>query len=64
LFRERAALTGRTEAVVEAALLSRIPVGRLGAMDDLAGIYVYLASQLCQYSTGQSFVVDGGWQVG
>jgi len=64
LFRERAALTGRTEAAVEAALLSRIPVGRLGTMDDLAGIYIYLASELCQYSTGQSFTIDGGWQVG
>lgn len=64
LFRDRAALTGRTEAAVEAALLSRIPVGRLGTMDDLTGVYVYLASELCQYSTGQSFTVDGGWQVG
>ena len=63
LFRERAALTGRTEAAVEAALLSRIPVGRLGTMDDLAGIYIYLASELCRYSTGQSFTIDGGWQV-
>jgi NAD(P)-dependent dehydrogenase (short-subunit alcohol dehydrogenase family) len=64
LFRERAALTGRTEAAVEAALLSRIPAGRLGRTDDLTGVYVYLASDLCQYSTGQSFTVDGGWQVG
>ena len=64
LFRDRAALTGRTEAAVEAALLSRIPIGRLGTMDDLSGVFVYLASELCQYSTGQSFTVDGGWQVG
>jgi NAD(P)-dependent dehydrogenase (short-subunit alcohol dehydrogenase family) len=63
LFRERAALTDRTPAAVEAALLSRIPVGRLGKLEDLAGIYVYLASELCQYCTGQSFTVDGGWQV-
>jgi NAD(P)-dependent dehydrogenase (short-subunit alcohol dehydrogenase family) len=33
-------------------------------MDDLTGVYVYLASELCQYCTGQSFTVDGGWQVG
>jgi NAD(P)-dependent dehydrogenase (short-subunit alcohol dehydrogenase family) len=64
LFRDRAALTGRAEAAVEAALLSRIPAGRLGTMDDLTGVYVYLASELCQYCTGQSFTVDGGWQVG
>jgi galactitol 2-dehydrogenase len=64
LFRDRAVLTGRTEAAVAETLLSRIPVGRLGTMDDLTGVYVYLASELCQYSTGQSFTVDGGWQVG
>lgn len=63
LFRDRAKLTGRTPEAVEAALLSRIPVGRLGTMQDLTGIYVYLASELCQYCTGQSFTVDGGWQV-
>jgi len=63
LFRDRAALTGRTEAAVQAALVSRIPVGHLGRMDDLAGTFVYLASDLCQYTTGQSFTVDGGWQV-
>ena len=63
LFTERAALTNRTPAAVEAALLSRIPVGRLGKLEELAGIYVYLASELCQYCTGQSFTVDGGWQV-
>jgi NAD(P)-dependent dehydrogenase (short-subunit alcohol dehydrogenase family) len=63
LFVERAALTNRTPAAVEAALLSRIPVGHLGKLEDLAGIYVYLASELCQYCTGQSFTVDGGWQV-
>ncbi len=63
LFVERAVLTDRTPAAVEAALLSRIPVGRLGKLDELAGIYVYLASELCQYCTGQSFTVDGGWQV-
>ena len=63
LFRDRAVLTGRTPEAVEAALLSRIPVGRLGTMQDLTGIYIYLASELCQYCTGQSFTVDGGWQV-
>lgn len=63
LFVERAALTERSPAAVEAALLSRIPVGHLGKVEDLAGIYVYLASELCQYCTGQSFTVDGGWQV-
>jgi len=32
-------------------------------MSDLAGTYLYLASDLSNYVTGQSFVIDGGWQV-
>lgn len=64
LFRDRAALRGVSAAEVEGALTSRIPVGHLGPMDHLAGTYVYLASGLSRYVTGQSIVVDGGWQVG
>lgn len=64
LFRDRAKLTGSTEEDVRGALESRIPVGHLGPLDHLAGTYVYLASGLCQYVTGQSITVDGGWQIG
>jgi NAD(P)-dependent dehydrogenase (short-subunit alcohol dehydrogenase family) len=64
LFRERAALKGSTEEAVHGALASRIPLGHLGALDELAGTYVFLASDLSRYVTGQSIVVDGGWQVG
>jgi NAD(P)-dependent dehydrogenase (short-subunit alcohol dehydrogenase family) len=64
LFRDRAQLTGQTEEDVRNALESRIPVGRLGPLDQLAGTYVYLASDLCRYVTGQSITVDGGWQIG
>ena len=64
LFRDRAVLTGASEEEVRGKLESRIPIGRLGPLDELAGTYVYLASDLCGYVTGQSIVVDGGWQVG
>jgi NAD(P)-dependent dehydrogenase (short-subunit alcohol dehydrogenase family) len=64
LFRERAALRGVTEEQARGALEARIPLGRLGAMDELAGTYVWLASDLSRYVTGQSIAVDGGWQVG
>ncbi len=64
LFRDRAKLRGVQEAEVRGALESRIPVGHLGPLDHLAGTYVYLASDLSRYVTGQSIVVDGGWQVG
>ena len=64
LFRDRAALTGQTEQDVRQSLESRIPVGHLGPLDQLAGTYVYLASDLSRYVTGQSITVDGGWQIG
>lgn len=64
LFRDRARLRGVSEQEVRGALESRIPVGSLGPLDQLAGTYVYLASELSRYVTGQSIVVDGGWQVG
>ena len=47
-----------------ARLISRIPMGRMGTPDEVAGTYVYLASPLAGYVTGQTLVVDGGWQVG
>jgi NAD(P)-dependent dehydrogenase (short-subunit alcohol dehydrogenase family) len=64
LFEERAALRGVTPESLRAGFESKIPVGRLGGLDELAGTYVFLASALSAYTTGQSLVVDGGWQVG
>lgn len=39
------------------------PLGRIGEIEDLAGIAVYLASPAGRWTTGQSFVIDGGWAV-
>lgn len=44
----------------EAASSSRNPLRRLGEPDDIAGIAVYLASKGGAWTTGQTFVVDGG----
>ena len=63
LFKERSKITGKPASEVKKALLNKIPMGKLGSMSDLAGTYLYLASDLSNYVTGQSFVVDGGWQV-
>jgi L-rhamnose 1-dehydrogenase len=38
----------------------RIPLGRLGAPDDLAGPIVFLASDMAAYVTGAALLVDGG----
>lgn len=39
---------------------SRIPLGRLGEPDDLAGPIIFLGSDLARYVTGASLLVDGG----
>ena len=41
-------------------LLERIPAARLGAVADIAGAAVYLASEEAAYVTGQTLHVNGG----
>ncbi|AJP70888.1 SDR family NAD(P)-dependent oxidoreductase [Sphingomonas hengshuiensis] len=41
-------------------MAARIPLGRLGEPDDLAGPIVFLASDLARYVTGAALLVDGG----
>lgn len=41
-------------------MAGRIPLGRLGEPDDLAGPIVFLASDLAKYVTGAALLVDGG----
>jgi NAD(P)-dependent dehydrogenase (short-subunit alcohol dehydrogenase family) len=41
--------------------VSRIPMGRWGELDELAGAAVFLASDASAYVTGSSLFVDGGW---
>ena len=42
------------------ALLKKIPLGRLGAPEDVASMAAFLASDDAAYVTGATFVVDGG----
>ena len=42
-------------------ITARIPAGRWGAPEDLAGAVVFLASSASNYVHGHVLVVDGGW---
>jgi 2-deoxy-D-gluconate 3-dehydrogenase len=42
-------------------VLSRIPLGRTGVPEDLAGTVVFLSSEASDYITGQIIPIDGGW---
>jgi len=39
----------------------RIPLGRLGKPEDVAGAVVFLASPAADLITGHTLLVDGGW---
>lgn len=43
------------------AILERIPAGRWGSPDDVAGAAVFLSSPAADYVNGHVLVVDGGW---
>jgi 2-deoxy-D-gluconate 3-dehydrogenase len=42
-------------------ILERIPAGRWGEPEDLAGAAVFLSSAASDYLNGHILVVDGGW---
>ena len=45
-------------------ILARIPIGRLGEPDDLAGPLLFLASDASSFMTGQVVRPDGGYNAG
>ncbi len=42
---------------------STVPMGRLGQLDELMGVIVYLASDLSTYATGTDIIIDGGYTI-
>jgi len=53
-------MTAALPDAARASLLEDIALGRLGRPEDVAGVVLFLASDLAAYVTGQVLVVDGG----
>jgi 2-deoxy-D-gluconate 3-dehydrogenase len=51
----------RDDPARSTAILERIPAGRWGRPDDLAGATVFLAAPASDYVNGAIIPVDGGW---
>ncbi len=51
----------REDEVRSNEILGRIPCGRWGTPDDMAGPIVFLASEASRYVNGYTIAVDGGW---
>ncbi len=61
IFEARARREGGTPEEARASIEQRIPVGRVGAPDELAAAVAFLASEPARYITGAVLRVDGGY---
>ena len=50
----------RSDPAARQAILEQIPIRRIATVDDIAGWFVFLASDAASYSTGAIINVDGG----
>jgi NAD(P)-dependent dehydrogenase (short-subunit alcohol dehydrogenase family) len=55
---EMPALSGSREELL--AMGQRVPLGRIGQPEDIAGAVVFLAGPDAGYMTGQTMLVNGG----
>ena len=49
-----------TENLINEDLVKKIPLQRVGKVDDVASLVNFLVSDKSNYITGQTLVVDGG----
>jgi 2-keto-3-deoxy-L-fuconate dehydrogenase len=61
-------LQGRINATADPAqarkdFIARQPMGRLGTVDDITGLLVFLASDEALFATGNAYSIDGGMTI-
>jgi NAD(P)-dependent dehydrogenase (short-subunit alcohol dehydrogenase family) len=52
------------DATFREAVVAKIPAGRPGLAEDVAGAVLFLCSDAASYITGADIPVDGGWTIG
>ncbi len=57
-------MTNELPETVQAAMLERVPLGRMGAVSEVAGLARYLASDGAGYITGETIHMNGGLYFG
>ncbi|PSQ05290.1 short-chain dehydrogenase [Halobacteriales archaeon QS_4_69_31] len=51
------------QTIADDEMIKPVPLGRAGLPEDVAGAFLYLASEEASYVTGELVTVDGGWSV-
>jgi 2-keto-3-deoxy-L-fuconate dehydrogenase len=59
---ERIAAQGDIDKI-RSEFIARQPMGRLGRAEEIAALAVYLGSDESAFTTGQTHVIDGGWNI-
>jgi 2-deoxy-D-gluconate 3-dehydrogenase len=49
------------DAEFKAEVLRRIPLGRIGRVEEVSAAVAFLASPAASLVTGQILLIDGGW---
>ncbi|MEE2655254.1 MAG: SDR family oxidoreductase [Pseudomonadota bacterium] len=60
LVRQRMKITGQTEEEIREESAKNIPLGRIGAPEDIANMVVYLCSEKAGFVNGSLIDIDGG----
>lgn len=59
---DRLRATGDYEQAMK-DFIARQPMGRIGTPEEIAELALYLGSDASNYTSGQTFAIDGGWTV-
>jgi 3-oxoacyl-[acyl-carrier protein] reductase len=60
MLESRAASGSGTPAEIEAEILARVPIGRMGRAEEIADVIAFLGSERASFVTGTFVAVDGG----